>query len=280
MSKWTEIITPKKRIFDLNFKELWHYKDLIEMFVRRDFVSTYKQTILGPLWFLIQPIFTTIIFTFVFGRLAGISTDGVPKVLFYMAGITLWTYFSDCFKKTSSTFIENQNIFGKVYFPRLAIPISVIISNLLKLAIQLMLFFSILFFYKLSGRADFSFQWQAFLFPVLILCLALLSMGLGLIFSAFTTKYRDLRFLLEFGVQLFMYITPIIYPASSVSGRLQTLVFLNPIAAIVETFKVGFLGSGTFTWMNLVYSIVFSILTFLVGVLIFNKTEQNFMDTV
>lgn len=272
-------ITPKRNLFTLNLHEIWRYRDLLYLLVHRDFVAVYKQTVLGPLWFFVQPVFTSLIFTVIFGRLAGISTDGVPPMLFYLAGITLWNYFKDCVMKTSSTFKDNQHIFGKVYFPRLVSPISVVVSNLLKFAIQFALFMAFYFYFAAKG-AGLQPQWQVFLAPLLVLMISGLGLGLGILITSLTTKYRDLTFLLEFGIQLFMYATPVIYPLSTVPDKYRNLAVLNPMTSIIETFKAGFLGSGTFSWWHLAYSFGFMAVTLFLGILVFNKTEQNFMDTV
>lgn len=274
-----KVITPRRSLLNLNLKEVVEYRDLLFLLVRRDFVSIYKQTVLGPLWFFIQPIFTSLIFTVIFGRMAGISTDGTPPMLFYLAGTTLWNYFKDCIIKTSGTFRDNQHIFGKVYFPRLVSPLSVVITNLLKFAIQFLLFISFYFYFLVKGAA-ITPNWQIFLLPVLVFLIAGLGLGLGIIITSLTTKYRDLTFLLEFGVQLLMYATPVIYPLSTVPEKYRFLAVLNPMTSIIETFKVGFLGAGTFNWWHLAYSFGFMVLILLGGILVFNKTEQNFMDTV
>lgn len=271
-------ISPKKNLFDINTKEIWKFSDLLFLFVKRDFISIYKQTILGPLWFFIQPILTTIIFTIVFGRIAGISTDGVPPILFYIAGITCWNYFAECLTKTSNTFIENQNIFGKVYFPRLIMPISIVFSSLIKFGIQFLLFLVIYFYYLYNDSVSPNIY--LLLFPLLIIFSGILSLGFGIIITSLTTKYRDLRFLIQFGIQLWMYATPIIYPLSTLEGKLKTIALINPMTSFIETFKYGFLGHGTFNWYYIAYSLIFTIIILIVGLFIFSKTEQNFMDTV
>jgi len=248
---WTEVINPKRSIFDINFKEIWRYRDLIMLFVRRDFVSIYKQTILGPLWLFIQPLFTTLTFFFVFNRIAKIPTDNIDPILFYLSGITLWNYFSDCFSKTSNTFVANAGIFGKVYFPRLATPISIVISNLIKLGIQIILFVAIMIYQILFNDAEININSHILILPFLILLMAVMGLGLGIIFSALTTKYRDLTFLLTFGIQLFMYATPIIYPLSFTSGKLHYLISLNPLTPIMESFRYAFFGIGSFDWTGL-----------------------------
>ena len=276
--KYTEI-TPNNHLINLNLKELVAYKDLIVMYVKRDIVTMYKQTILGPLWFIIQPILTTVMFMFVFGNLAGISTDGIPGPMFYFAGILLWNDFADCLNKTSSTFTANQNVFGKVYFPRLVVPISVTMSNLVKFFIQFAIFLIIYIVYAIKG-AGIVPNWYAFLFPLLVVMSAGLALGFGIIFSSMTTKYRDLTFLLQFGVQLWMYATPVIYPLSTMPVDKQWIFQLNPMTSIIETFKYGAIGSGVFSWCWLAYSFGFMLLLLFVGIIIFNKVEKDFMDTV
>ncbi len=277
---WSEIIRPKRHWLDINLKELWRYRDLIMLFVRRDFVSVYKQTVLGPLWLFIQPLFTTITFYFVFSRIAKIPTDNVDPILFYLSGITLWNYFSDCFSKTSNTFVANAGIFGKVYFPRLATPISIVISNLIKLGIQVLLFIGIAVYRVYFHGAQININETILLLPVLILLMAIMGLGLGIIFSALTTKYRDLSFLLTFGIQLLMYATPIIYPLSFTSGKLHQILSYNPLTPIIENFRYAFFGIGYLDISGLIYTTVFSVVVLIVGVIIFNRVEKNFMDTV
>ncbi|MBI5219574.1 MAG: ABC transporter permease [Bacteroidia bacterium] len=276
---WDLSIRPKKNLLDINLKELWRYKDLIMLFVRRDFVSKYKQSILGPAWFIIQPLLTTLMFTLVFGKIAGIPTDGLPPMLFYMTGIVGWTYFSTCLTATSDTFISNAGIFGKVYFPRLVSPVSIVISNLIQFAIQFSFLIACMIFYWLSG-AKFTPNIYVLLIPVLIVLLAGLSLGFGIIFSSLTTKYRDLRFLLVFGVQLWMYATPIIYPVSALPEKYKIFIIANPMSSIIEIFRYSLLGSGTINWFQLGYSAVFTLVILVIGVLVFNKVERTFMDTV
>lgn len=276
---WDIIIEPKRSLFQLNLKEVWQHRDLLQLLVRRDVVSQYKQTILGPLWYFIQPIFTTIVFTVIFGRLAGISTDAIPPFLFYLAGITNWNYFAAVLNKTGTTFKDNQQIFGKVYFPRLVMPFSVVTTNLIKYGIQLLLFAGFYIYFVATGVAVAPNEY-ALLFPLLVVILAGLGMGFGLIITSYTTKYRDLVFLLQFGVQLAMYATPVIYPLSSVPEKYHWLSVLNPMTSVIETFKYGFLGKGTFEWSYLAYSFGFMVVLVLIGIVVFNKTEKNFMDTV
>ena len=272
-------IAPKSSLFDLKLKETWEYRDLLALLVKRDFISFYKQTILGPLWFFIQPVFTTIIFTFIFGNLAGISTDGLPQPLFYIAGITAWNYFAECLTKTSTVFKDNANIFGKVYFPRLIMPFSIVLSNLVKFGVQFLLFIIMLLYYKSTGAA-FSPNSYILLFPLLILLMAALGLGLGMIISAMTTKYRDLAFLVTFGVQLLMYATTVIYPLSAAPEKYRFLIVLNPMTGIIETFRYGFLGSGSFSWETLGYTSLVTLVLLVSGIIIFNKVEKNFVDTV
>lgn len=277
--QWDLIIEGKTSLFDFNYRELWRYRDLWFSFVKRDFVSFYKQTILGPLWFFIQPIFTTIIFTFVFGKLAAISTDGLPQPLFYLAGITAWNYFSDCLTKTSTVFKDNANIFGKVYFPRIIMPLSIVTSNLVRFGVQMLLFFAVMGYFAAVG-ADFRVTWAALLFPVLVLMMALLGLGTGLIITAMTTKYRDLSFLVHFGVQLLMYVTTVIYPLSAAPEEYRNLIELNPMTGIIEALRYAFLGRGEFSAWSLSYSGAVAVALMVLGTVIFNKTEKNFVDTV
>jgi lipopolysaccharide transport system permease protein len=276
---WDLIIEPQNKWFDLKIKDILRYKDLMMLLVRRDIVTVYKQTILGPLWFIIQPVLTTIVFTVIFGNVAQISTDGLPGILFYLAGVTIWTYFADCLKMTSDVFTKNQNLFGKVYFPRAVVPLSIIISNLIKFGIQLFLFFGFFLFFYLKG-AEISLTKEVLFFPALLAIMAFMSLGLGMIISSMTSKYRDLTFLIQFGIQLFMYATPVVYPASIVTGRFKNLLWLNPMTSILEAFKHMFLGQGQFDLFWLGYSAVFTVIIFLLGLAVFNRTEKNFMDTV
>lgn len=277
---WDIVIKPKSKWYHIDLAAIWRYRDLLFLLVRRDFIAVYKQTILGPIWFFLQPLFTTIIFSVVFGRLAGISTDGVPPVLFYLAGITLWTYFSDCLTKTSNTFVANASVFGKVYFPRLIVPISVLLSNLIKLAIQLFLFLLVWIYFIIQSdqlRPHLEMLW---LLPVLILIMAGLGLGFGVLISSLTTKYRDLTFLVSFGVQLLMYASPVVYPVSMIPPHFKRWIMLNPVSSIIETFKYIFIGQGYFSWLAIGYSLVFMLLLLIVSVITFNKVERNFMDTV
>lgn len=276
---WSIEIKPKRKWLDVDLKGIWRYRDLYYMYVKRDIITVYKQTILGPLWFIIQPILTTIMFMFVFGGLAGISTDGMPQPLFYMSGILLWNYFSACFTSSSSVFTSNASVFGKVYFPRLVVPLSSITSNLIKFAIQLLLFIVIYIYYIISG-APIKISWYILFFPFLIFLLAFHAMSWGLIISALTTKYRDLTMLVAFGVQLLMYATPVIYPLSSAPATYQNLIALNPLTSLFEAFKYSCMGCGSFSWSELLYSTIFMCITLFFAVIIFSRTERNFMDTV
>ncbi len=276
---WDLIIQPQRRLFDLRLAELWRYRDLVILFVRRDFVSVYKQTILGPLWYLIQPLLTTIIFTIVFGNIAGLPTDGLPEFLFYMSGTVIWSYFAECLNKTSVTFVQNANLFGKVYFPRLAVPVSILLSNLITFTIQFALFLLFMGYFALRGAAIHPNVWILFT-PVLLLMMAGLGLGFGIIISSLTTKYRDLRFLVSFGVQLLMFATPVIYPVSAISGQFRLLILANPMTPIVETFRYAFLGAGIVDVYHLLYSFGFMVMVVFIGVVIFNRVEQTFMDTV
>lgn len=276
---WDTIIEPNKRLFSINLKEVWQYRDLLRMLIKRDFVTYYKQTILGPLWFLIQPLFTTAMYMFVFGQIANISTDGMPQILFYMAGVTAWNYFADCLNKTSTVFKDNQNIFGKVYFPRLIVPLSIIVSNLIKFGIQFFLFLIFLttFLFTTSSVVP---NIVILLTPILILMMAGLGLGFGMLITSLTTKYRDLVFLLQFGIQLLMYATPVIYPLSSIPEKYELLIMANPMTGLIETFRFAFLGSGVLDFKLLVYDGIFTLSIMFIGILVFNKTEKNFMDTV
>jgi lipopolysaccharide transport system permease protein len=277
---WTEVIEPKTSLFDWRLKEVWNYRDLLRMFVRRDFVTNYKQTILGPLWFFIQPIFTAITFTIVFGNFAGISTDGQPRIVFYMAGLTLWNYFSECFNNASSVFTKNANIFGKVYFPRLIMPLTIVVSNLIKFGIQFLLFLFIYFYFIWNGSDTIHPSVFILLTPFLLFLMAGISLGAGMIFSSLTTKYKDLTFLLSFGIQLLMYATPVIYPLASIPEKYKFYVLLNPLTSVIETFRYAYLGTGTFSWFDLGYSAIFMLVLLLLGIMIFNRVERSFMDTV
>jgi len=276
---WTLVIRPKTHWFDLHLGDLWRYSDLIVLFVRRDFVSLYKQTILGPLWFVIQPLLTTLTYTLIFGNIAQLSTDGLPKILFYLSGVTAWNYFSDCLVMTSDTFNTNSNIFGKVYFPRLAVPISIVISNLIKFGIQLGLFLAFYLYFFANGTS-IQPTLTLLLLPALLLLMAALGLGSGIIVSSLTTRYRDLRFLVQFGAQLLMYSTPVIYPLSKLPDRYRWVMLANPMTPVIEAFRYSFLGTGTFSWRLLAGSAAAASVILAAGVLMFNRVEKTFTDTV
>ena len=277
--KWTETIEDKHSLFDLKLKEVWKYKDLVYMFVKRDFVSSFKQTILGPIWFFINPILTTIVYLIVFGRIAKLPTDGCPPLLFYLAGVTLWNYFSSALTGTSYTFAGNAGIFGKVYFPRLVTPISIVISNLMRFGVQMLLFIIVWLYYLSKGEIH-PHWWWTLITPFLILLMALFALGTGMIFSSLTTKYKDLNMILGFGVSLYMYATPVIYPVSSLSGIFKKLAYYNPLTGIFECFKYAWLGVGDFSPLMLGISTIIIFVIFMIGLIIFNKVEKTFMDTV
>lgn len=277
--KWDLVITGKKRLLSLQLNDIWRYRDLLYMLVKRDFVVLYKQTILGPLWFFIQPILTALVFIIVFSRIAGISTDGMPPVLFYLSGTIIWNYFADCFNQTSTTFLTNANLFGKVYFPRMVVPLSKVISGLLKFVIQFMLFLGIYSYYFFIGY-ELHPSTALWYLPVMILMMGLLGLGLGIFFTSLTTKYRDLVFLIQFGVQLIMYATPVIYPLSTVPEKYRMWILLNPMTPVLEGFRFSFLGTGSFEPAHLALSCGITILIFLIGLSVFNYTEKDFMDTV
>ena len=273
------IIKPKNKLFEVDFGEIWRYRDLYSMFVKRDIITQYKQTILGPAWFFIQPALTTIMYMVVFGGIAGISTDGLPQPLFYLAGIVFWQYFSDCLNKTSSTFTANQAIFGKVYFPRMLVPLATVTSNLVRMGIQFLLFIAVYIYYAVLG-VGVAPNIYILLMPLLILMLAGLALGFGIIVSSLTTKYRDLTILFTFFVSLWMYATPVIYPLSTMSENRQWIMALNPVTGIMEAFKYGALGVGTFSWGMLAYSFGFMVVLLALGIVVFNKVQRSFMDTV
>ncbi|SIT97376.1 lipopolysaccharide transport system permease protein [Epilithonimonas bovis DSM 19482] len=277
-NQWTETIGSSHSLFDLNLKEVWRYRDLVYMFVKRDFVSGFKQTILGPVWFFINPIFTTLVYLVVFGNIANLSTDGAPKILFYLAGVTLWNYFSSCLTGTASVFTSNAGIFGKVYFPRLVMPISIVVSNLMRFGVQMSLFLIVFFYYLAKGEVQPN--WWILATPFLIVLMAMFALGMGMIFSSMTTKYRDLQMLLGFGVSLYMYATPVIYPVSSLQGIFRTIAFYNPLTGIFECFKYAWLGVGDFSAGMLLVSTAIITVILMVGTVIFNKVEKSFMDTV
>ena len=284
--KWTTVIKPRNGLFEVNLKEIWDYRDLYTMFVKRDITVAYKQTILGPLWWLIQPALTVIMYMVVFGGIAGIPTDGIPQPLFYLGGVCMWQYFADCLNRTANTFVSHAGIFGKVYFPRLIMPLSNVTSNLVRFGIQFGLFVLVYVYYAIIGQAP-SPNWYFLLFPLLVVMMAGLALGFGIIISSMTTKYRDLQILFSFIVQLWMYGTPIVYPLSQVAGKqvmgmdLTTIMCLNPVTPVIETFKHGALGAGEFVgWGWLAYSFVFMLIVLALGILIFNKVQKSFMDTV
>jgi lipopolysaccharide transport system permease protein len=274
---WT--IERQKSIFNIKTLEIWAYRDLLFLLINRDIISFYKQTILGPIWLFLQPLLTTLTFTLVFGRVASLSTDGLSQPLFYLAGITMWNYFSECFNKTANVLKDNTGIFGKVYFPRLIVPLSIGFSNLIRFMIQLVLLISCIVVYYFKG-IDFYFTWTALLLPLLIFITGLQGIGMGLIIAALTTKYRDLLFLVGFGLQLLMYSTTIIYPLSSTPVNVRWIIQINPMTAVVETFRYGFLGKGTFSTATLGYSFTISILVFVMGILLYNRAEKDFIDTI
>ena len=279
--KWTTEIRPKDSLLSVDFKEIWRYRDLMMLFVKRNIITQYKQTVLGPLWYVIQPMMTTVMYMVVFGGIAKISTDGLPQPLFYLAGISFWQYFSDCLTKTSNTFVNNASIFGKVYFPRLVTPLSDVISNLVRFGIQFALFLLVYLYYAFFTDAVIQPNLYALLLPVLVVMLAGLALGFGILFSSMTTKYRDLQLLLSFFVSLWMYATPVIYPLSTISNdTLRIVMQLNPLTGIVEFFKYGMLGVGNHEWWMLGYSFGFMVVLLAVGIVVFNKVQKSFMDTV
>lgn len=282
MTGYDLIIRPRRHAFDIDLKEIWNYRDLLGMFVKRDVITVYKQTILGPVWFFLQPIMTTAVYIVIFGNIAKISTDGVPMILFYLAGVVMWNYFSEAFNTTAKTFTENANIFGKVYFPRLIIPLSKVVSGLIKFGIQMTFFLVVYAYFLISGNQTVQPNLTLLLLPLYILIMAGLGLGSGIIFTSMTTKYRDLTFLLTFGVQLLMYATPVIYPLSTIAegSRMRMFILANPLTPLVEGFKYAFLGQGCFSWVALLYSVLFTVILLMAGVVIFHRTERNFIDTV
>lgn len=276
---WTTVIKPKRNWLDVDLGELWRYRDLYVMYIKRDFITLYKQTILGPLWFVIQPLLTTFVYMFVFGGLAGLSTDGMPQPLFYMSGVMLWSYFSTSFLLCSNIFVNNAPLFGKVYFPRLIVPLAGVTSNLIKMSTQLALFVAMYVFYRIKG-APVSVNVTVCLFPLLMAMLAFHAMSWGLVVSSMTSKYRDLTLLVSFVVQLFMYATPVVYPLSAMPEKYRPLIELNPLTPIFEAFKYGCMGCGSLDWGGLLYSFIFMILSLFLSVVIFTRVERNFMDTV
>lgn len=277
---WDLVIEPQRSLFKLNLKDVWRYRDLLGLLVKRDFTTMYKQTILGPIWIFIQPLFTTITYVFIFGNLAGISTDGLPKPLFYLSGIIAWNYFSECLNGTSNVFRANAAIFGKVYFPRLIMPLTLVVSNLVKFGIQLILFVLVLAYYSLNSSYTPSLNLSLLLLPLLVLLLASIALGLGMIISAMTTKYRDLSFLLSFGITLLMYASPVIYPLSAAPAKYQNILLLNPMSSIIEGFRYTLLGNNSFELTSLVYTTCFAVVALIMGTVVFNKVEKDFVDTV
>lgn len=279
---WDLVITPNRGWFDLDLKDILRYRDLLWIFVKRDFSTFYKQTILGPLWFFIQPFLSTFVFFIIFNKVAGISTDTVPPLLFYMSGIITWNYFSSCFNSTSNTFTANAGLFSKVYFPRIIVPISIIISGLSRFFVQLLLFliFYLFYFFTDNGNINPSFISIFFLFPVLIIQMAMLGQGMGMIISSLTTKYRDLSYLVSFGTQLMMYATTVIYPLSSVPDKYKLFIILNPMTSVIEGFRYTFIGNSKFDYNILFYSMSLTLIVFFLGLIIFNKVEKTFIDTV
>ena len=279
-TQWDIVITPKANVLALDWKELWRYRDMYLLFVLRSFRVAYKQTILGPLWFLITPVLSVIVYVAVFGGIANIPTDGIPPVLFYLLGISLWGYFASCLSSTSNSFVTNADIFGKVYFPRVIMPLVAVTVNLLSFAIQLGIFFVFYIYYAATG-ADVFIRWQVVFFPVLILILALFSLGVGMIVSSFTTKYRDLQIVFAKVISLWVYITPVIYPMSMVTNpKLHLAMSLNPVTPVIEAAKYSLLGAGEFSWSWLAYSLLMTVIVLFIGVMIFNKVQKSFMDTV
>ncbi|MDN3676698.1 ABC transporter permease [Flavobacterium paronense] len=276
--EWDLIIKGNTSLFDVRLKDVWHYRDLLFLFVKRDFVTVYKQTILGPLWFFLQPLLTTITFTVIFGSIAQLSTDGAPKIIFYMAGITLWNYFSNCLTSVAGVFTTNASIFGKVYFPRLIMPLTIVISNLMKFGVQFLLFLCFLTYFVIKGQIHPNLY--ILIMPLIILLMALISMGIGLVLSAMTAKYKDLTQLITFGVQLFMYVTPVIYPSSSIPVDYKWIVNLNPLVSLFDYMRFAYLGIGQFSVWSLVYPTLFSFAILALGILVFNKSQKTFIDTV
>ena len=280
--EWLFEITPKTSLLDFNFKEVWQYRDLLFLFVKRDVITLYKQTILGPLWYIIQPLFTSIIFTLVFNNIAEISTGKIPPFIFNLAGVTAWSYFRDCLTNTSDTFKKNENIFGKVYFPRVIMPMSVVVSNLLKFGIQLFIFIFFYAVYAFKGM-EVTLSWAILYLPILVISMGMLGLGLGMIISSMVTKYRDLTFLISFGVQLLMYLSAVMYPLAIVKQKMPKYAWIveyNPMTTVIETFRNIVLGTGEVSIIQIVYMLGISILIFLIGLVIFNKTEKTFIDTI
>lgn len=277
---WDLRIRPQQSLFNLHLKDAWRYRDLLMLLVRRDFVSFYKQTVLGPLWFFLQPLLTTVMYVFIFGRLAGLSTDGLPQPLFYMTGIVAWNYFAECLTKTSTVFRDNSSIFGKVYFPRIIMPLSIVVSNLVRFGVQLLLLACLIAYYVLFEGYELQFTAYLLLFPLMVLLMALMGLGSGMLISAMTTKYRDLAFLVTFGVQLFMYATPVIYPLSTAPQAARGIIAANPLTPVMEGIRLGLLGRGEMGVDSLMYAIGASLLLLLLGTIVFNRVEKTFIDSV
>ncbi len=277
--QWDMIIKPKTGWFDIDFGEIWRYRELIVMFVKRNFVTAHKQTVLGPLWFVIQPLFTTLVYTVIFNKVAKIPTDNIPPFLFYLSGNVAWSYFASCMTTTSNTFVGNARIFGKVYFPRLTVPISSVISGLLQFGIQFLLFLGFYFYFMLKGAPIFP-KWWIIAFPILILQMALLGFGMGILISSMTTKYKDMRFAMGFATQLWMYATPIVYPLTLVPEWLRGWYTLNPMVSVVESFRYAFIGSGGIQWRYVGISWLVTLLILFAGIVVFSRIEKTFMDTV
>ena len=277
---WDIEITPKDKLLAIDWKEIWRYRDMFILFVDRNFRTAYKQTILGPLWFIITPVLSVIVYATVFGGIANIPTDGIPPILFYLLGISVWGYFSSCVSATSNSFVSNADIFGKVYFPRIIMPLVAVTTNMLSLAIQMAIFLAFYIYYAATGT-ELTIHWQIVLFPVLIILLALMAVGFGMIFSSMTTKYRDLQIMLAKIISLWVYITPVIYPLSMVTNpKLHLAMSLNPVTPVMEAIKYSLLGQGQFSWLWLAYSAVFTFVLLVIGLMLFNKVQKSFMDTV
>lgn len=278
-NKWTEIISAEKGWFDLNLPELFNYLDLIYLFVKRDFVIFYKQTILGPLWYIIQPIVNTVIFNIIFGKIAKLSTDGIPPFLFYMSGTIVWAYFASCINATSITFVKNASIFGKVYFPRITVPIAAVITGLFQFIIQFSIFLGFYLYFVKNG-AEIRPNYLLLTLPLIILQMAIMALGFGLILSSLTAKYRDLTFAMTFFLQMWMYLTPIVYPLSQVPEEYRIIYILNPMSSVVETFRFAFFGTSSINLQTIIVSVCFSIVVFIIGLYMFSRTEKSFIDTV
>lgn len=278
-NEWDLIIKPKSGLLDLRLKEIWKYRDLLRLLVRRDFVSFYKQTVLGPIWFLIQPLFTVAVYMFIFGRIAGMKTDNIPPPLFYLSGIAAWSYFSECVLKTANVFRENSGIFGKVYFPRLIMPLSIIVSNLVKFGIQLFLLIIMIIYFSFNGF-EVKYNYFMFFLPLFILLIAAFGLGIGLIVSSVTTKYRDVALLLSFAITLLMYTCPVVYPLSSLTPKFRFLVALNPLTSLIEGFRFIIMGYGDISFAELMYSTSFIIVILFIGIIVFNKVQKNFIDII